>query len=72
MNKNLLRSIMVLHGDTQGDLAAAMELSLSRLNAKINECRGAEFTQTEIAFIANRYHLSADEIADVFFSRDVS
>ena len=72
MNKLLLKSHMAKRGDTQLTLAEAMGLSLSRLNAKINETGGAEFTQTEIAFISNRYKLSGSEIMKIFFDKKVS
>ena len=72
MNERLLKSHLAKRGDTQADLANAMGISLSRLNAKINGTRGAEFTQTEISFIAERYGLSAKETVHVFFSEKVS
>lgn len=72
MNKPLLSSFMVKNGDTQESLAKAMGLSLSRLNAKINEREGAAFTQTEMQFIIDRYHLSKDEAMAVFFTPKVS
>lgn len=72
MNKTLLSSVMVRHHDTQATLAAAMGLSLSRLNAKINEREGAAFTQTEMAFIIDRYGLSNDEAMEIFFAAKVA
>lgn len=72
MNKALLSSIMVKNGDTQRTLAEAMGLSLSRFNAKINEREGASFTQTEMAFIINRYSLSYSEAVEIFFASWVS
>ena len=72
MNKNLFNSFMARFGDTQKTLADAMGISLSRLNAKINETGGAEFMQGEIDFIANRYQLSADDMVNIFFARKVS
>lgn len=72
MNKLLLKSHMAKRGDTQAILAKAMGLSLSRLNAKINGTGGAEFTQTEIAFISERYKLSGGETMRVFFNEKVS
>lgn len=69
MNKSLLASIMIKNGDTQGTLASAMGLSLSRLNAKINEREHAAFTQPEMEFIIERYKLSNDEAAQIFFKR---
>lgn len=71
MNKNLLISKMKLYGDTQADLAAAIGCSLQRLNAKINETDGAEFKQGEIKIIRDRYHLTADEVDQIFFTQKV-
>ena len=68
MNKTLLASVMVKNKDTQSTLASAMGLSLSRLNAKINERDDAAFTQSEMAFIINRYKLSSDEAMSIFLA----
>ena len=72
MNKNMFNSKMKLFGDTQETLAEAIGLSLSRLNAKINECDGAEFKQSEIRFFITRWHLTADEVVQIFFAEKVS
>lgn len=64
-------SKMKLFGDTQEILAAALGISLSRLNAKINEVNGAEFKQSEIAFFRNRWHLTAEEVDQIFFASKV-
>lgn len=68
MNTALFKSYMAKYDDTQAILAEAMGLSLSRLNAKINETQGAAFTQTEMAFIISRYHLASDDAMNVFFT----
>lgn len=67
MNKNLLNSFMAKKGETQLDLANLLGLSLSRVNAKINE-NSAQFTQTEIATIKKHYMLSAAEVDSIFFA----
>lgn len=72
LDAQLLKSYIVKHDKTQRELAEAMDVSLSRLNAKINETGGAEFSQGEIAFIKNRYNLSAEEINKIFFDIKVS
>ena len=72
MDKALLRSHMAKYGDTQESLAEYLGISLSRLNAKINEAGGADFKQTEIAFIKRRYGLSPRETDSIFFSCKVS
>lgn len=66
MNKNLLVSKMKLVGDTQSDLALALNLSLTRTNAKINGTDDAEFTQSEIKIIMIRYNLTPEEVVQIF------
>ena len=67
MNKNLLRSKMVLFGDTNETLAAALGISPQRLSAKINAKDGAEFVQREIKVMRNRYQLTDEETGLIFF-----
>lgn len=67
MKKALLKSKMVEFGDTQATLAAAIGISLSRLNAKINGTEGAEFSLGEVRSIQKRYHLDAQQTSDIFF-----
>lgn len=68
MNKQALKGLITTHDKSQEALANAMGLSLSRLNAKINENK-AEFTQSEIAFIRDRYGLNKIEVNDIFFDQ---
>lgn len=70
MNKNMFVSKMKLFGDTQQILADALGLSLSRLNAKINGTDGAEFRQSEIAFFRKRWHLTPEEVDQIFFGKN--
>lgn len=72
MNKLKLTGIMRGSGDTQEILAEAIGISLQRLNAKINETGGAEFTQGEIQCIKERYNLSPEDIDEIFFKSFVS
>lgn len=68
MNKNMFVSKMKLFGDTQQILADALGMSLSRLNAKINEINGSQFRQKEIAFFRNRWNLTPEEVDLIFFA----
>lgn len=68
MNKNMFKSKMKLHGDTNAILAKAIGISPQRLSAKINETGGAEFVQGEIEKIKDRYNLTPDEVNDIFFT----
>lgn len=64
MNERKLKAVMQLHGESQQDLAQYLQMSLSRLNAKINEYRGAQFRQNEIAAIQE--HFCPDGISKRF------
>lgn len=67
MNKALLRSIMVLNGDTNKTLADYLGISEKSLSDKINE-NSTEFKQSEIAAIKNRYSLSDEQVILIFFN----
>lgn len=67
MNKDLLRSIMVLHGHTNKDLADVLNISEQSVSDKINE-RKTEFKQGEIAKIRDCYNLSPEQIESIFFA----
>ncbi len=69
MKSQILKGIIKMYDGSQSVLADAMGLSLSRLNAKINETGGAEFSQSEIAFIRDRYRMSKSQVTDVFFDQ---
>ena len=72
MNKNLLAAHMAKHGDTQKDLACAIGICLSRLNAKLNGKENAAFNVKEIGAIVDRYKLKPKEVYEIFFSEKVS
>ena len=63
---------MVLFGDTNETLAEAIKITPNRLSSKITEWNGAEFTQSEIKVIKERYNLTNDEVDEIFFADDVS
>lgn len=67
MNKQLLKAHIVKNSDTQEALATALGITLSRLSVRING-RGTEFRQSEIATIKNRYNLSDEDVANIFFN----
>ena len=67
MNSKLLRSLMVLHGDTNASLAAYLGITENSVSNKINE-NGTEFKQREISKIMRRYDLSAEQVCEIFFA----
>lgn len=64
-------SKMKLFGDTQAILAEALGMSLSRLNAKINEICGSQFRMYEIKFFRDRWKLTPEEVDQIFFGSTV-
>lgn len=77
MNKNILESVMKRHGDTGEKLAIYLGIARSTFSMKINETEitpgnNAEFTQSEIMKIKQRYGLTAEELEEIFFATTVS
>lgn len=67
MNKDLLRSIMTLHGETYGDLAKLLNISEASVSAKINENK-TEFKQGEISLMRKHYKLTDKQVTAIFFA----
>lgn len=72
MDKRKLESIMKLHGDTGTSLAKYIGMARPTFSAKINETNGAEFTQSEILKIKEKYSLEPEEVDAIFFNQKVS
>lgn len=70
MNSQKIKAVIVGHGETQADLADALGIALSALNARING--HTEFRRSEINAIRARYKLSQEETMDIFFNEAVS
>lgn len=67
MKKDLLRSVMVLHGDTYKDLADYLGITEQSVSKKINE-NGSEFKLSEIRLIRCRYNLTSEQVDYIFFA----
>ena len=67
MNKKLLKSFMILHGDTNATLAEYIGITERSFSSKINE-NGTEFKQNEIMAIKKRYELSDEQVCQIFFN----
>jgi hypothetical protein len=68
VNKNKLESVMKLNNDNGQILADYLGIARQTFSNKINNTRGAEFTQREIHMIKKRYDLSANAVDDIFFN----
>lgn len=69
-NTNLLKSKMVVVGDEDFVKCIADLLICSRTTASKKLSGELEFTQGEIAILADRYNLSAEEIKSIFIGDD--
>lgn len=72
MNKQKLRAVLALQGDTQRSLAEYLGISENRLSNKINGTGGADFNQTEIMLIKEKFGLSSEQLDEIFFNVEVS
>ena len=65
-NTNLLKSIMVAAGDEYytTKLAEILDISQPTANNKLNG--KIPFSQTEITVLATHYHMSRDQVIEVF------
>ena len=68
MDKQLLRSIMALNGDTQKSLSVYLGITEQSLSAKMNNHLGKTFSKSEIESISRKYSLSADQLVSIFFT----
>lgn len=66
MNVKVLKSKMILYGDEDFVTAISKLLEISRQTASAKLRGKSDFTQTEIAIIARRYSLSADDVQKIF------
>ena len=71
MNSKLMRSVMLLNGDTNASLAEYLGITEQSVSNKINE-KGTEFKQGEITKIKSRYNLDCDMVDRIFFAETVS
>lgn len=70
MNVKLLKSKMILYGDEEFTNAISNLLGISRQTASAKLKGESEFTQSEIKMISQHYHLSADDIKNIFVGDD--
>ena len=66
MNTELLKSIIVLNKDTQGELANYLGTTQGTLSFKITG--KSDFTRSEIKRIKDRYNLTAEQVNEIFFN----
>lgn len=68
MNSNLLKSKFQEFGMTQSDVAKAIGMSPSRLNAKINSYAGAQFSLGEVQSLKRLLQLESGQVDKIFFT----
>lgn len=67
MNKKAFEIAKLENDDTNKDIAVYLGISEQSVSNKINE-NGTEFKQGEIAKLAEKWNLSAERIAEIFFA----
>ena len=65
-DKRMFKSKMYLYGDTGKTLAKYLGVSPATVSNCLNN--RAEFSQSQIGKIKDRYELTADEVNDIFFT----
>ena len=65
VKRNLFNSKMALFNDNLTTLADYLGISRQTLSLKLDN--KSDFTQSEIKKIAIRYHLTPDEVNEIFF-----
>lgn len=70
MNTRLLKSKMILYNDEDFVTAISKLLNITRQTASSKLNGESDFTQSEIKTISNHYHLSAEDIKNIFVSED--
>lgn len=68
MNKVMLRSKMVLNGDTYKSLADGMKINTATFSNKINN--KANFSKLEMQYIKEKYNLTAEDFVEMFFTSE--
>ena len=66
MNKCEMEVEMKRNNDTQKKLGEALDISVSGVNARING--KTDWKGSEIATVIDRYHLTPERTAEIFFS----
>lgn len=70
MNTNEMKAAMKRNQDTQEKLAEALDLHISGVSARVNG--KIDFRCSEIVKIVNRYKLSPEDTARIFFNTNAS
>ena len=68
MNKAMLRSKMILNGDTYQTLADEMKINTATFSNKIND--KANFSKLEMQYIKEKYNLAAKDFVEMFFTSE--
>lgn len=69
-NTNLLKAKMIAAGDEHFTTVLADVLNLSRTTASKKLNGVIDFTQSEILILKNKYHLSPEEVNEIFVEGD--
>lgn len=68
IDKNKLRTIMAQYKDNRETLARYLDISESTLSYKMNERKTYTFNLAEIRKMIVRYHMTNEQVMEVFFN----
>lgn len=66
MNINLFKYYAAENGDMMRDVAKAIGVVPATLSAKLHRA-GGDFSRNDIAILRKRWHLTAEQCAEIFF-----
>ncbi|MBQ8497801.1 MAG: hypothetical protein IJ489_10170 [Clostridia bacterium] len=72
MNIRLFKAKMILSGDDGVSIAKVIGVSPQRHSMKLNGTQGAEYRQSEIKKLIAYWHLTPQEVFDIFFAENDS
>ena len=66
MNRQLFKYYQSLNGDSGSSTAKVLRITPQTLSSRLTGKRG-DFTSAEIALLKERWHLTDEQCADIFF-----
>lgn len=68
MNIRLFKSKMALNGDNNATIAVFLGITPQTSSAKLHGTRGAEFSQSEISQLKERWNLTPEDVVAIFLA----
>lgn len=69
MDIALFKYYAMKHGDTMRDIAQTLQVARVTMTNKLYGHTGSDFSRGDIAKLKSRWHLTNDQVAEIFFSK---